>query len=67
MKEATVEKAEHRAAFEEFDSVITPEHRSAWSAEMEAWEENPNNTTTANPLEPKGIGKFAFHIVTYLT
>ncbi|KAG2345649.1 hypothetical protein BDR05DRAFT_1013616 [Suillus weaverae] len=45
MKETTAEKGEHRAAFEEFDSVITPENRTAWKAEMEAWEENPNNIT----------------------
>ncbi|KAG2342079.1 hypothetical protein BDR05DRAFT_976730 [Suillus weaverae] len=49
------EKAEHSAAFEEFDSVIASENRVAWKAEMEAWEENPNDTTVTNPLEPKGI------------
>ncbi|KAG2127505.1 hypothetical protein DEU56DRAFT_872776 [Suillus clintonianus] len=55
IKEAQTEKAEHGAAFEEFDSVISSENRMAWKAEMEAWEENPNNTTVTNPLEPKGI------------
>ncbi|KAG1853790.1 hypothetical protein C8R48DRAFT_610437 [Suillus tomentosus] len=55
MKEATSEKAGHRAAFEEFDSVIAPENRMAWKAEMEAWEENPNDTTVSNPLQPKSL------------
>ncbi|KAG1847579.1 hypothetical protein F4604DRAFT_1883995 [Suillus subluteus] len=55
IKEAQTEKAEHGAAFEEFDSIISSENRVAWKAEMEAWEENPNDTTVTNPLEPKGI------------
>ncbi|KAG2356874.1 hypothetical protein BDR07DRAFT_1453293 [Suillus spraguei] len=55
IKEAQTEKAEHGAAFKEFDSVISSENRMAWKAEMEAWEENPNDTTVTNPLEPKGI------------
>ncbi|KAG2107192.1 uncharacterized protein F5147DRAFT_746009 [Suillus discolor] len=55
IKEAQIEKADHGAAFEEFDSVITSEHRFTWKAEMEAWEENPNDTTVTNPLQPKGI------------
>jgi hypothetical protein len=58
MKEAQSDKAEHGAAFEEFDSVITSEKRMAWKAEIEAWEDNPNDTTVTNPLQPKGIGKF---------
>ncbi|KAG2086104.1 uncharacterized protein F5147DRAFT_748645 [Suillus discolor] len=52
---AQTEKAEHGAAFEEFDSVITSENRVAWKVEMEAWEENPNDTTVSNPLQLKGI------------
>lgn len=60
MKEATSEKAGHRAAFEEFDSVIAPENRMAWKAEMEAWEENPNDTMVSNPLQPKSLGAFNF-------
>ncbi|KAG1781169.1 hypothetical protein EV702DRAFT_1177489 [Suillus placidus] len=55
MKEATAEKGEHRVAFKEFDSVITPENRTSWKAEMEAWEKNPNDTTVSNPLQPKGL------------
>ncbi|KAG2144236.1 hypothetical protein DEU56DRAFT_937900 [Suillus clintonianus] len=55
MKDARVEKAEHQAAFEEFDAVITPEHRAAWLSEMEGWEENPNDTTILNPFETKAI------------
>ncbi|KAG1725918.1 hypothetical protein EDB19DRAFT_1897703 [Suillus lakei] len=55
MKEAQTEKAEHGAAFKEFDSVITSENHVAWKAEMEVWEENPNDTTVTNPLQPKGI------------
>ncbi|KAG2358779.1 hypothetical protein BDR07DRAFT_1452576 [Suillus spraguei] len=55
IKEAQTEKAEHGAAFKEFDSVISSENRMAWKAEMEAWEENLNDTTVTNPLELKGI------------
>ncbi|KAG2365204.1 hypothetical protein BDR07DRAFT_1449868 [Suillus spraguei] len=46
IKEAQTEKAEH---------AISSENRMAWKAEMEAWEENPNDMTVTNPLEPKGI------------
>ncbi|KAG1845839.1 hypothetical protein F4604DRAFT_1884248 [Suillus subluteus] len=55
MKDALAEKAAHELAFEEFDAVITPEHRSAWLAEMQAWEENPNDTSISNPLEAKAM------------
>jgi hypothetical protein len=58
IKEAQTEKAKHGAAFEEFDSVISSENCMAWKAEMEAWEENLNDTTVTNPLELKGICKF---------
>ncbi|KAG1781389.1 hypothetical protein EV702DRAFT_1177583 [Suillus placidus] len=55
MKDARVERAEHQAAFEEFDTVITPEHRATWLNEIEAWQENPNDLTLANPFETKSI------------
>ncbi|KAG2108875.1 hypothetical protein DEU56DRAFT_874521 [Suillus clintonianus] len=45
IKDALAERAEHKMAFEEFDTAITPDHRSAWLAEMEVWEVNPNDTT----------------------
>ncbi|KAG2338577.1 hypothetical protein BDR05DRAFT_1004149 [Suillus weaverae] len=43
MKDALVENAAHKLAFEEFNAAITPKHCSARLAEMEAWEENPND------------------------
>ncbi|KAG1724893.1 uncharacterized protein EDB91DRAFT_1087320 [Suillus paluster] len=55
MKYARVERAEHQAAFEEFDTMITPKHRATWLNEIEAWEENPNNLTLANPFKTKSI------------
>ncbi|KAG2031834.1 hypothetical protein BDR03DRAFT_936192 [Suillus americanus] len=55
MKDALAEKAAHALAFKEFDAVITPEHRSAWLEEMQAWEDNPNNTSISNPLEAKAM------------
>ncbi|KAG1888370.1 hypothetical protein F4604DRAFT_1916291 [Suillus subluteus] len=57
MKDALAEKAVHALAFEEFDAVITPEHRSAWLEEMQAWEDNPNDTSISNPLEAKAMGE----------
>ncbi|KAG1857808.1 hypothetical protein F4604DRAFT_1685104 [Suillus subluteus] len=51
MRDALTEKAAHEVAFEEFDAAITPQHRSAWLAEMKTWEENPNDTSIPNPLE----------------
>lgn len=67
IKEAQTEKAEHGAAFEEFDSVIPSENHVAWKVEMEAWEENPNNTTVSNPLQLKGIGEFDLISLVYPT
>ncbi|KAG2362627.1 hypothetical protein BDR07DRAFT_1451060 [Suillus spraguei] len=55
IKEAQTEKAEHGAAFKEFDSVIMSENCMAWKVKMEAWEENPNDTMVSNPLQLKGI------------
>lgn len=56
MKEATLEKATFQGAFEELDSVLTEEHRVAWKAEVEMWEDNPNDTRILNPFEAKSIG-----------
>ncbi|KAG2153817.1 hypothetical protein DEU56DRAFT_868442 [Suillus clintonianus] len=53
IKDTLAERAEHKMAFEEFDTTITPDHRSAWLAEMEVWEVNPNDTTVFNLLEAK--------------
>ncbi|KAG2743901.1 hypothetical protein P692DRAFT_20878551 [Suillus brevipes Sb2] len=55
MKDALAEKAAHALAFEEFDAVITPEHHSVWLAEMQAWEDNLNNTSISNLLEAKAM------------
>ncbi|KAG1844729.1 hypothetical protein C8R48DRAFT_617802 [Suillus tomentosus] len=55
MQEAVIEKADHKAAFQEFNAVISSDHRSAWTVEMEKWEENPNDTSVTNPLESKSI------------
>ncbi|KAG0691527.1 hypothetical protein DFH29DRAFT_1010861 [Suillus ampliporus] len=53
IKDALAGRAEHKMAFEEFDTAITPDHHSAWLAEMEVWEDNPNNMTIPNPLKAK--------------
>ncbi|KAG1836189.1 hypothetical protein C8R48DRAFT_751702 [Suillus tomentosus] len=53
MREAVTETADHEAAFREFNAAISSDHRSAWTVEMEKWEENPNDTCVTNPLEPK--------------
>jgi hypothetical protein len=58
IRDALAEKAEHEMAFEEFNTAITPLHRSAWLAEMEAWEDNPNDTTIPNPLEAKSTCEY---------
>ncbi|KAG1788775.1 uncharacterized protein HD556DRAFT_1433970 [Suillus plorans] len=55
MKDALVERAEHQAAFDEFDAVISIEHHATWLSEMEVWEQNPNDTMIPNPLETKAI------------
>ncbi|KAG1843694.1 hypothetical protein C8R48DRAFT_618502 [Suillus tomentosus] len=55
MREAATEKVDHEAAFQEFDAAISSDHRSAWTAEMEKWEENPNDVCVTNPLERKSI------------
>ncbi|KAG2338570.1 hypothetical protein BDR05DRAFT_978103 [Suillus weaverae] len=53
IKDALAKRAEHTMAFEEFDTTITPDHHSTWLAEMEAWEDNPNDTTIPNLFEAK--------------
>ncbi|KAG1823937.1 uncharacterized protein BJ212DRAFT_1261791 [Suillus subaureus] len=58
MKDALAEKAVHALAFEEFDAVITPEHHSVWLEEMQAWEDNPNDTLISNLLEAKAMGEY---------
>ncbi|KAG1781328.1 hypothetical protein EV702DRAFT_928617, partial [Suillus placidus] len=55
MKDALAEKAAHKLTFKEFNAAITPEHHSVWLAEMEAWEENPNDMLVPNPLEAKAM------------
>ncbi|KAG2037620.1 hypothetical protein BDR03DRAFT_933871 [Suillus americanus] len=55
MKDALAERAAHALAFEEFDAIITLEHHSAWLAEMQAWEDNPNDMSISNPLEAKAM------------
>ncbi|KAG1817378.1 hypothetical protein EV424DRAFT_1472894 [Suillus variegatus] len=55
MKDALVERAEHQAAFDEFDAVISIEHRATWLSEMVIWEQNPNDMSVPNPLEMKAI------------
>ncbi|KAG1812886.1 uncharacterized protein BJ212DRAFT_1448064 [Suillus subaureus] len=51
MQEAVIEKDDHEAAFQEFNTVISSNHRSAWTAKMEKWKENPNDASVTNPLE----------------
>ncbi|KAG1805425.1 hypothetical protein EV424DRAFT_1544390 [Suillus variegatus] len=55
MQEAVIDKADHKAAFQEFNAAISSNHRSAWTVEMEKWEENPNDMSVTNPLESKSI------------
>ncbi|OAX31006.1 hypothetical protein K503DRAFT_704426, partial [Rhizopogon vinicolor AM-OR11-026] len=55
MKEAKEEKVAFQASFEELDSAITGEHRSAWTAEVERWEDNTNDPNIINPFEPKCV------------
>lgn len=62
MQEAVIEKADYEAVFQEFNAVISSDHRSAWTVEMEKWEENPNDTSVTNPLEFKSICKLYFTI-----
>lgn len=62
MQEAVTEKADHDAAFQEFNGAISADHRSAWTVEMETWEENPNDTCVTNPLERKSIREFCCSI-----
>lgn len=66
MKDALAEKAAHALAFEEFDAVITPEHHSAWLAEMQAWEDNLNNTSISNLLEAKAMGEYILLLYSYM-
>jgi hypothetical protein len=62
MQEAVIEKADHEAVFQEFNTVISSNHRSAWTVKMEKWEENPNDASVTNPLESKSIRKLYFTI-----
>ncbi|KAG2066498.1 hypothetical protein BDR04DRAFT_1129977 [Suillus decipiens] len=55
MQEAVTEKADHEAAFQEFNAAISQDHRSAWTVEMEKWETNPNDMGVLNPLEHKSV------------
>ncbi|KIK34019.1 hypothetical protein CY34DRAFT_18005 [Suillus luteus UH-Slu-Lm8-n1] len=55
MQEAVIEKADHEAAFQEFNTAISSDHRPAWTVKMEKWEENPNDMSVTNPLESKSI------------
>ncbi|KAG2041298.1 hypothetical protein BDR03DRAFT_932218 [Suillus americanus] len=53
IRDALAKRDEHELAFEEFNTAITPDHCSAWLVEMQAWENNPNDTTIPNLLEAK--------------
>lgn len=59
IRDALAEKAEHEMTFEEFNTAITPIHRSVWLAEMKSWEDNPNDTTISNPLEAKSMCEYS--------
>ncbi|KAG1904044.1 uncharacterized protein F5891DRAFT_1126943 [Suillus fuscotomentosus] len=37
------------------DALAEKAHRSAWLEEMQAWEDNPNDTSISNPLEAKAM------------
>ncbi|KIK39713.1 hypothetical protein CY34DRAFT_14196 [Suillus luteus UH-Slu-Lm8-n1] len=54
-KETMLEKAAFHATFEELDAAITEEHRIAWKAEVERWEENPNDMSVSNLFEAKSV------------
>ncbi|KIK42376.1 hypothetical protein CY34DRAFT_83691, partial [Suillus luteus UH-Slu-Lm8-n1] len=53
MDEAKDEHEAHASAFEELNGALEPETTMAWSAEVEDWEENPNDLSVANPFEAK--------------
>ncbi|KAG1866770.1 hypothetical protein F4604DRAFT_1928071 [Suillus subluteus] len=55
MKEAMQEKVAFHATFEELDAAITEEHHIAWKAEVERWEDNPNDTSVSNLFEAKSV------------
>jgi hypothetical protein len=61
MREAREEMVAYQASFEELDSAITREHRSAWIAEVKRWEDNMNDPHIINPFEPKCIGRSDIH------
>ncbi|KAG1729494.1 uncharacterized protein EDB91DRAFT_1239214 [Suillus paluster] len=54
-KEAMLEKVAFHATFKELDAAITEEHHIAWKAEVERWEENPNDPSVSNPFEAKSV------------
>jgi len=65
MKEAKEGKVAFQASFEELDSAITREHHSAWTAEVERWEDNPNDPNIINPFEPKCVGMLHVHEILF--
>jgi hypothetical protein len=56
MKEAIQEKAAFQLAFDELNAAVTEQHRATWQAEVELWENNPNDRSIANPFEAKTFG-----------
>ncbi|KIK35572.1 hypothetical protein CY34DRAFT_16932 [Suillus luteus UH-Slu-Lm8-n1] len=55
MKDTLIERAEHQATFDKFDTMISIKHCTTWLSKMVIWEQNPNNMSVPNPLETKAI------------
>jgi hypothetical protein len=66
MKDALAERAAHALTFEEFNAIITLKHHSVWLAEMQAWEDNPNDTSICNLLKAKAMGEYFLLLYSYL-
>jgi hypothetical protein len=54
-----LEKVAFHATCEELDAAITKEHHIACKAEVERWEENPNDTSVSNPFKAKSVSMSA--------
>ncbi|KAG1852516.1 hypothetical protein F4604DRAFT_1933664 [Suillus subluteus] len=53
MDEAKDEHEAHTSAFEELNGALESEITVAWRAEVEHWEENPNDLYVPNPFDAK--------------
>jgi hypothetical protein len=61
MDEAKDEHKAHASAFEELNGALEPEITAAWRAEVEHWEENPNDLSVPNPFDAKVSSKSSIY------